>query len=50
MKQKRCPLCEQGVKLIGDEHWIVKSIIPARITVKRCKLAPPTEKKVDKNA
>ena len=32
----KCKLCEQGVKLVGKEHWIVKSVVPAKITIKKC--------------
>jgi hypothetical protein len=34
----RCALCESGhIPNERGEHWIVKSIIPARITIKECK-------------
>lgn len=35
-KHQPCKLCAQGVKLVGKEHWIVKSIIPARIKIVKC--------------
>lgn len=31
-----CKHCDQGVKLTGKDHWIVQSIIPARIKIVRC--------------
>jgi hypothetical protein len=33
---KRCKWCDQGVRLNGTDHWIVKSIIPARIDIRPC--------------
>lgn len=36
----RCKWCEEGrVPNEKDEHWIVKSIIPASIKIVKCKLA-----------
>lgn len=39
-KQPQCKWCDQGhgVKKDGS-HWIVKSIIPARLTIVACKKA-----------
>ena len=33
----KCQLCKDGVKLVGKDHWIVKSIIPAKIKIVPCK-------------
>lgn len=33
---KKCKWCEQGVKLIDGEHWVVKSIVPAKINIVKC--------------
>lgn len=33
---KPCKWCAQGIKLTGSDHWIVKSIVPARIDIKPC--------------
>lgn len=33
---KRCRWCDEGCGLIGDEHWIVTSIVPARMTIRKC--------------
>jgi len=38
-KVKECPYCKAGNVPENGEHWIVKSISPARITVKPCKNA-----------
>jgi len=41
-KKKRCKWCDQGIAVDKQgEHWVVKSIVPARITIVRCKLALP---------
>lgn len=31
-----CKHCETGVQLEGKDHWLVKSIVPARIKIVRC--------------
>lgn len=31
-----CKWCEQGLKLTGKDHWIVQSILPAKIKIVRC--------------
>ena len=41
-KVPRCRYCDEGNTPRNGEHWIVKSIIPARITVKPCKRAKAT--------
>jgi hypothetical protein len=37
-KPATCKHCDQGVALTGDDHWIVQSILPARIKIVRCGL------------
>lgn len=34
---KRCKYCDQGIELKRGQHWIVQSIIPARIKIVTCK-------------
>lgn len=33
---KHCRWCDEGARLIGNDHYIVKSIIPARIDIRQC--------------
>lgn len=33
---KYCRYCDQGERLTNGEHWIVKSIVPARIDIRTC--------------
>ncbi len=35
-KAKPCRYCAQGHEPKNGEHWIVKSIIPARIDIRKC--------------
>jgi hypothetical protein len=46
-KSPRCKWCEQGVRLTGSDHWIVKSIFPARIKIVPCKLAAAARAEVE---
>lgn len=39
-KPKPCPHCAAGNQPRDGEHWIVKSISPAKITIKPCKAQP----------
>ena len=32
----QCKWCDQGAKLVGKEHWLVQSIVPAKIKIVRC--------------
>lgn len=32
----RCKHCDAGLELRGKDHWIVQSIVPARIKIVRC--------------
>lgn len=34
--RRRCRWCDEGAELVGSQHWIVKSIIPAKIVIKDC--------------
>lgn len=34
---KPCRWCDEGARLIGTDHWIVQSIVPARIAIRPCK-------------
>lgn len=36
-KPKECPYCAAGDKLVGTDHWIVKSVFPAKMFIKPCK-------------
>lgn len=45
-KGKPCTYCEQGIELRGDEHWIVKSVTPARIDIRKCSAPKPSGQKV----
>jgi hypothetical protein len=37
MKRKTCRYCRAGYSVKENgEHWIVKSIIPARIDIRKC--------------
>lgn len=38
-----CKLCAQGHKPSNGEHWIVKSVSPAKIVIKPCADAPKRE-------
>lgn len=40
-----CRYCDNGLVLRGNDHWIVKSIMPARINVVRCKDLPKAPSK-----
>lgn len=31
-----CKYCDQGIKLTGKDHWLVQSVVPARIKIVRC--------------
>lgn len=43
MSIKICKLCQAGVVLRNGEHWIVKSIVPAKITIKKCAAVPKVQ-------
>jgi hypothetical protein len=34
---RACKHCRDGYGLTGTDHWIVKSIVPARIDIVACK-------------
>jgi hypothetical protein len=44
MSDKKCRFCDAGDKLVGDNHWIVTSIIPAKIKLMRCEKLPKSSK------
>jgi hypothetical protein len=42
--KKPCRYCRDGnVPNEKGEHWIVKSIIPAKIDIRKCTAEPPAE-------
>ena len=43
--KRPCRYCANGVKLIDGDHWVVKSIIPARIDIVKCTATPAQEKR-----
>jgi hypothetical protein len=46
MKAKQCKYCATGHRPNAQgEHWIVKSIIPARITIRKCQAFEKTAKR-----
>jgi hypothetical protein len=40
---KRCKWCEMGYRRTGDDHFIVKSIVPAKINVYPCAVIAKAE-------